>query len=265
MFISTILELFFPDPEIKLKNGKIKSVKETKFLGIIFDQKLNFLSHIKYLKKSCQQALNALKVVAHSDWGADRRTLLRLYRALVRSKLDYGSIVYGSARDSYLKKLDPIHHQGLRLCLGAFRTTPLHSLYAEAGEPSLTLRRLKLSLNYYLKLSSEPLNPAYDIVMNPPCQEKFQENQSCIPPLGIRILPHLEDADINTDVISDDSKFPDSPPWMIKTPDVKFDLCSYKKESTNSLIYKSLFAELCQSYPNFLRIFDERVKQRESM
>ena len=33
------------------------------------------------------------------------------------SKLDYGCIVYGSARKSYLQMLDPIHNQGLRLCL----------------------------------------------------------------------------------------------------------------------------------------------------
>ena len=30
--------------------------------------------------------------------GADRKVLLRLYRGLIQSKLDYGCIVYGSAR-----------------------------------------------------------------------------------------------------------------------------------------------------------------------
>ncbi|GFQ98277.1 uncharacterized protein TNCT_261311 [Trichonephila clavata] len=47
-----------------------------------------------------------------------------LYRALIRSKLDYGSVIYSSACKSLLKILDPVHHQGLRLCLGAFRTSP---------------------------------------------------------------------------------------------------------------------------------------------
>ena len=46
--------------------------------------------------------MNLLRVVAHTDWGADRKVLLHLYRTIVRSKLDYGSIVYGSARESYL-------------------------------------------------------------------------------------------------------------------------------------------------------------------
>ena len=61
--------------------------------------------------------------------------------SLVRSKLDYGCIIYGSARKSYLQMLDPIHNQGLRLALGAFRTSPVASLYVEADEPSLYSRR----------------------------------------------------------------------------------------------------------------------------
>ncbi len=138
--------VFFPDPNILLGKTPIKVVKEAKFLGLIFDTKLTFKNHIQYLKTSCQKALDILRVVGHTDWGADRIVLLRLYRSLVRSKLDYGCIVYGSARRSVLKQLDPIHHQGLRITLGAFRTSPAQSLYIEAHEPSLTTRRLLLLL-----------------------------------------------------------------------------------------------------------------------
>ena len=42
-----------------------------------------------------------------------------------------------------LKCLDTNHHQGLRLALGAFRTSPVESLYAESNEPSLYTRREK--------------------------------------------------------------------------------------------------------------------------
>ena len=49
--------------------------------------------------------------------------------------MDYGCFVYQSARKSYLKSLNPVYHTGLRLALGAFKTTPVESLYAEANEP----------------------------------------------------------------------------------------------------------------------------------
>ena len=88
--------------------------------------------------KSIESFKSALPYVL----GADRTTLLKLYRSLVRSKLDYGCIIYGSARKSYLQMLDPIQNQGLRLALGAFRTYPVASLYVE---PSLYSRKEKLS------------------------------------------------------------------------------------------------------------------------
>ena len=147
------------DPELYLYGSLIPVVDDFKFLGIIFDRKLSFILHIKYLKAKTLKALNLLKVLSHTNWGVDRTVLLQLYRSLIRSKLDYGSIVYGSARKSYLMMLDTVHHQGLRLALGAFRTSPVESLYVEAEEPSLYLRREKLALQYALRLAANPSNP----------------------------------------------------------------------------------------------------------
>jgi hypothetical protein len=96
-----------PDPELKLYNSLIKIVSEAKFLGLLFDNKLTFLPHIKMLKNKSLKALNILKFVSSTDWGADSTVLLNLYRSLILSKLDYGCIAYGSARPSYIKLLAP--------------------------------------------------------------------------------------------------------------------------------------------------------------
>ena len=94
------------------------------------------------------KALNMLWIVGHTDWGVDKVVLLRLYRALVRSKLDYGCIAYGFASTSIPRTLDAVHHAGLRICLGDVRTSPVQSLYVKAGETSLSLRRMRLATNY---------------------------------------------------------------------------------------------------------------------
>ena len=86
-----------------LGNNPIEFVKEFKFLGLVWDTKLTFKNHIAYLKKKCRNSLNLLKVLSFTNWGADTDTLLKLYRSLIRSKLDYGSIVYGSANNKELK------------------------------------------------------------------------------------------------------------------------------------------------------------------
>ena len=133
-------------PELFLNGTALPIVEETKFLGLIFDSKLTFIPHLKYLRKKCLQAINLLRVVGHFDWGADSSTLLKLYDSTIRSKLDYGCMVYGSACDSYLKMLDPIQNKALRICFGAFRTSPSSSLQVYSKRPPLDLRRTKLSL-----------------------------------------------------------------------------------------------------------------------
>ena len=111
----------------------------------------------------------------HTKWGADRQALHRLYRALVSSQFDYSTFVYKSAWKSYLKKLDPIQHEGLRLVLGAFRTSPEVSLYTEAHETPLKLRCEKLALQYYTKLKSCPSNQTNYCIFNTESKQQFEQ------------------------------------------------------------------------------------------
>ena len=90
----------------------------------------------------------------------------------------------------------------MRLRSGAFITSPIKSLQVETGEPSLETRRLRLSLQYYMKKKANPENPAYSCVVNP---ELFNNKPGTIPTLGIRLQPHLEDMDVDLDAISDEA------------------------------------------------------------
>ena len=40
---------------------------EVKFVGLIFDKKLDFKAHVKYIKKKCLKALNILRVMGHTS------------------------------------------------------------------------------------------------------------------------------------------------------------------------------------------------------
>ena len=63
--------------------------------------------------------------------------------------------------------LDTVHHQGLRLTLGALRTSPVESLYVEAKEPSFYIRREKLALQYAIRLAANPSNPSFKVTFPP--------------------------------------------------------------------------------------------------
>uniref|UniRef100_A0A3B5PS67 C2H2-type domain-containing protein n=1 Tax=Xiphophorus maculatus TaxID=8083 RepID=A0A3B5PS67_XIPMA len=81
----------------------------------------------------------------------ERKALKIIYTGLIRSVLDYGSLAFGSASETLLKKLDIIQYQALRLCTGAIRTTAISALLVEMGEIPLYLRRLQLRLSYWKK------------------------------------------------------------------------------------------------------------------
>ncbi|GFO03303.1 RNA-directed DNA polymerase from mobile element jockey [Plakobranchus ocellatus] len=75
----------YTEPALHLDGQPILVKGEANFLGVVFDSKTSFISHVNCLKKKCLK----LRVVGHTDWGADRATLLKLYRTLFRSKLDW--------------------------------------------------------------------------------------------------------------------------------------------------------------------------------
>ena len=250
------------DPVLKLDGVEIPVVDQYKFLGVIFDRKLSFIPHINYLKAKCHKALQLLRVVAHTDWGADKSTLLKLYKSLVRSKLDYGCFIYGSARKSYLRCLDSIHHLGLRLALGALRTSPVESLYVEANEAPLSLRREKLALQYYTKLQSCPSNPAFECTIYPKYQELFARKESAIPTFGIRIKAVLENSDFSNDNIHQ-TIISEIPPWTLHRPRVNLELSSLSKKDTPSPVFIQKFNEIKNEHSYCTPIYTDGSKDND--
>ena len=162
----------------------IAVVEQVKFFGLIFDNHISFIPHLRYLKQKCLKALNLLRVVSSTKWGTDEKTLLHLYRTLIRSKLDYGSVVYSSARKSYLQMLDPVQNHALHFCLGAFRTSPVSSLHVEANEMPLGLRGRTIAAQYCLKVSADTSNLAVNCIFNKHFTTFFHRYRSQIRPLS---------------------------------------------------------------------------------
>ena len=173
--------------------------------------------------------------------------------------MDYGCLVYGSASKTALAKLDPVHNQGLRLSLGAFRSSPVESLYVEAHEPPLEIRREKLALQYILKLKANPGNPAYDVVFNPKYQILYADKESATDSFGIHCKKLLKKAKIDIGKIAVNS-IPDVPIWDSEPVTVDFTLSEFDKSSTSSTVFKSRFNEVKQKYLDFCHIYTDGSK-----
>ena len=69
------------------------------------------------------------------------QALVALHIALVRSQVDYGLVVYGTACNTRMEKIDVALRSSLRTILGAVKSTPSASLYAELGLKPVAFRR----------------------------------------------------------------------------------------------------------------------------
>jgi hypothetical protein len=74
-----------------------------------------------------------LKWLAGIKWGADQVMLLKVHEMMVLSVLEYDSAAYGSANNTQLKRLEPVHNKGLRIALGAFCVCRTENIMFETG------------------------------------------------------------------------------------------------------------------------------------
>ena len=107
-----------------------------------------------------------LKMISSSDWCAYQESSLRVYRAFVRSRIDYGAIVYSSAPPAYLRQLEPAANDVLRLASRMFKSTQIPTLQNICSERPLDLRRQSQSLKYYFKTRIHIAKPAFEYAVN---------------------------------------------------------------------------------------------------
>ena len=81
-----------PPPSIlvTINRSSLLKVKAKRILGIIIDEDLTFTPHIEYITQKCKIAYNRLTL--YSDLSP--HLALQLYKAFIRSKLQFGCTVY---------------------------------------------------------------------------------------------------------------------------------------------------------------------------
>ena len=101
--------------EINIGKTPIEQVSETKFLGIIIDDKLNWDPHIKYLKQKLSCAAGILNRIKNS---IPNNLYKNLYHTLFESHLCYGITAWGGVSDAKLKPIFKVQKKCIRILFG---------------------------------------------------------------------------------------------------------------------------------------------------
>lgn len=253
-------------PALQLNQENLQYSDSTKFLGLIWDKKLNWKAHLSTLKIKCTKLLGMLRSITSQEWGADQATTMMLYRSLIRSRLDYGSVIYNSANDTDLQVLNTIANDAMRMATGAFKSTPVSSLEILTNEMPLKMRRETLTLKYFFKTKSHLSNPAFNQAI-PFSQELFRifKNKHLKLPFPYRVHVLLEELQISRNLIKPNFNHRilhfEQPDYSLKKPEIILELNESSKEMTTDIEYKQMFGNLVETkFLNSMHIYTDGSK-----
>ena len=245
---------------LKLYGHTLEQVKVIRFLGMWFEEKLTWHAHIEKVKGKCKKVINVLRCLTGQEWGASRVTLRGIYWALMRAVLDYGCIAFMAAAESNLKMLDVMQAQALRICCGAFKTSPVAAIQVEMGEMPLRLRRVKLMLAYWVNLKGHSEQHPTKSVLND-CWEHESMSWSFgwIGDAKAKNIG-LQDLQYSPTVV-----IPPVPPWLFPWPRVDLGVQKeLKNKSKFTPVFESVQMYCEQHYPDSVFIYTDGSKDPES-
>ena len=242
-------------PTLSLEGCILPYEEHIKYLGVVFDKKLTFTYHINEVICNVKLRLNIIRVVSSFNWGADRTTLLRIYQALCLSKLEYGCQIYGSACKTTLAKLDIVHNMALRICTGAYRTSPVESLYVDSGFPPLGIRREELGLRYLSKVLTSKLNPNYKYVKQP--SDRAPTRPRLPKPLEVRLMDSAGQIGLLPPTVAEINP-PKFPPWV--KPNIRICPVRHDKKNHSDAQLKASFLEHASEHVNSVGIYTDGSK-----
>lgn len=168
---------------LRLNNIQLQQVKETKFLGIIIDQNLNWSKHINHV---ISKVRNTVRIFYHLRYLFPLKTLRILYHSFVHSHILFGLTIYGSTYTTNLNSLQIAQNSILRIM---FFTKNHDSIaFAYSLLDILTVRqelKFRLSVLTYKLLKGTIILPHIKLCLQVPRRDTRSSSQ------GYLNIPHI--------------------------------------------------------------------------
>ena len=117
-------------PSIHICGANIIEVESAKFLGIVIDNRLNWVEHVKCISRKIAKGIDII-IKARKSFESD--TLLNLYNALIFPYISYGIQVWGTAAALHLHRLHVLQKKIIRIVCGVHPRTHTDPLFKLLG------------------------------------------------------------------------------------------------------------------------------------
>ena len=117
---------------VTVNGTKISRVSDSKYLGLILDDKLNWSKHIDELNEKLSKTVQAYKIVTSF---INTRAKYMLYYAYFYSRIQYGCEIYSTAQNQKLKAIQVKQNRALKVLFRKDFYTPTKNLHKELNIP----------------------------------------------------------------------------------------------------------------------------------
>jgi hypothetical protein len=139
--------------DYKLCQSPITRSHSVKDLGVCIDNKLHFHDHVNYIFSQSTRLLGLIRNITFNFSSIE--SMLRLYIALVWSKLEYASVVWNSMTSTDASKLERIQQRFAALCFYRFFPQDCYTLaLQELNLHTLSMRRHHLDAVFLTQVYS---------------------------------------------------------------------------------------------------------------
>lgn len=143
---------------LQLAGCPLRHEDRPKYLGMLVTPSLDWRPHLAAAATRAHRVAFCLRRLTRhlGDRGAPAKTLLQLFKLLVRPQWEYGAPVWSSAPPSALDDLSAVQHQALVAISGAWRATPREALNVDLDVLPVPLRVSELLLRWESRILRLP-------------------------------------------------------------------------------------------------------------
>jgi ribonuclease HI len=163
------------EKSVQIMQTIISPKEEVKWLGIWFDRKLSFKTHVEKRIAAASRMFHSISRLANTERGLSFQAMRKLYIACIVSVADYGVPVWWKNQLFLLDKFKKLQNSALRKILGAFRTSPVSAMEIEAGILPVEVRFEKLCKNYALRILY--MHESHPVKQRIPAKSPFSEEK----------------------------------------------------------------------------------------
>ena len=162
-------------PVLYFNDNPVLRSSSQKHLGLILDEKLNFAHH---LNEKIAKANKGIGLIKRLHKYLPRKSLLTIYKSLIRPHLDYCDIIYDQPHnEAFCRMIESVQYNASLAITGTIKGSSSDRIYQELGLESLRDRRWYRRLVYFFNIITQN-SPRYLNAYIPKKQVSFDEDRS---------------------------------------------------------------------------------------